>query len=102
MKLKEFLDASGIQYKDFAKNAGITPNTVLNIIHKGDCKLSIALKIEELTMGAVKCRDLSQIQTEGQYRRGQYKRRSSNEPCDKIVDSNQDNSAGNSHEAGAA
>ena len=58
MKLKEYLDKEGIKYSAFARKVGIHPQTIATIIKGYDTKLSIGVKIEEATNGAVRCRDL--------------------------------------------
>jgi DNA-binding XRE family transcriptional regulator len=91
VKLKEFLDAANIQYKDFAKKVGVAPNTILNIIHRGDCKLSIAVAIEDITMNAVTCREILAKEKEQKYRRGPYRRQALAKPDDKTVNEEKTN-----------
>jgi hypothetical protein len=77
VRLKEYLDNNGIQYKDFAARIAASPNTILTIIKKGsgNCKLSVAMKIVEATMGVVTFDELMNRETVAPSRRGPYKRR---------------------------
>lgn len=59
MKIDEYLKTNCIQKKAFAKKIGISENTLEGIIRqKRDIRLSIALKIEQITKGEVKCMDM--------------------------------------------
>jgi plasmid maintenance system antidote protein VapI len=58
MKLKDYLDDLGIPIATFARKLNVSRNTLHNIIKGQDIRLSIALKIEELTKGQVTCHDL--------------------------------------------
>ncbi len=59
MKLKEYLDEMGISQIKFARRCGVDARTIHNILKgKQDIRLSIALKIEELTDGKVTPKDL--------------------------------------------
>ena len=60
MKLKDFLDKKNMSMYSFAKLLGVTHQTISNIaiLHK-EPSLSVATRIEELTLGEVKCSDMS-------------------------------------------
>lgn len=59
MKLKEYFTKNGISLHKFAKLIGVSNSTLYNIIDgKNDVRLSIAIKIEDLTNKAVTARDL--------------------------------------------
>lgn len=59
MKLDEYLGKVGIEVPLFAKQLGVTAETVRTIIRGNrDIRLSVALLIEELTYGKVSPRDL--------------------------------------------
>jgi DNA-binding transcriptional regulator YdaS (Cro superfamily) len=86
MELREYLFRREIKKGDFALMVGTSPKTIWALL-KGmqDVKLSIALKIEEITKGEVSCRDLakkSKVKAEDLMerereptKRGPYKRR---------------------------
>lgn len=59
MKLYDYLQEEGIQHSHFAKRVGISLPTLAMLFKGYDCRLSVAIKIEELTRGAVKIRDLT-------------------------------------------
>lgn len=98
MELREYLFRREIKKGDFAALIGTSPKTIWAIL-KGmqDVKLSIALKIEEVTKGEVKCRDLARKATKGKVKaedlmererepvkRGPYKRKVSEKKGDNI------------------
>lgn len=58
MHLKEYLFRKNIKIGDFAKQVGISGKTLWGIMRGHDTKLSIGVKIEEVTHGQVTCRDL--------------------------------------------
>lgn len=60
-KLEEYLDSKGIKHLFFAEQLGISTKTLYSIMKGNDTKLSIALKIEEITKGAVKAKDLYKL-----------------------------------------
>ncbi len=60
MQLKEFLDKNEISMYGFAKRLGVSAPTVYNVaVLKIEPNLSLATRIEELTLGLVTCADLS-------------------------------------------
>ena len=59
MKLFEYLREEGIQHSKFAKRLGISLPTLCNLFKGYDTKLSTAIRIEEITRGQVKIRDLT-------------------------------------------
>ena len=59
MKLNDYLEQQGITMTGFARKIGVHPKTIGFIIDGYDTKLSVALKIEKATKGAVKCKDLA-------------------------------------------
>jgi plasmid maintenance system antidote protein VapI len=58
MKLKEYLDETGIPIARFARKINVSPNTIHNVIRGKTISLKIALEIERITEGKVKCKDL--------------------------------------------
>lgn len=59
MKLKEYLKEEGIKQMVFSQKVGVTPYTMRCILSGSrDLHLSLACRIEDLTNGQVKCRDL--------------------------------------------
>lgn len=62
MRLKDYLEDLGIPQAKFARKVGTTPRTILNAIMGKEIRLSLAVKIEEVTKGQVKCKDLLPIQ----------------------------------------
>jgi len=60
MNLKEYLFRKDISRTDFAKLVGVTRQTIYKIICGTTPTLDVALKIEEVTNGEVKCKDLLQ------------------------------------------
>lgn len=59
MKLREYLDQEGLKQYVFCRKLGVTESTLYSILcEKRDLRLSLALKIEDLTDGKVKCKDL--------------------------------------------
>lgn len=59
MKLKEYLKEHDDTAARFARKVGVTPAVICNLINKKkDTYLSVALKIEEASGGAVKPKDL--------------------------------------------
>jgi len=59
MKLKDYLEEEGIKKVVFARKVGITPTTLNTLISGAkDITLSLACRIEDLTDGEVKCRDM--------------------------------------------
>ncbi len=59
MRLKEYLDNLGIAQSKFARKLGISKSTIHNIIEgKVEPVLATAIGIEDLTQGAVTCREL--------------------------------------------
>jgi hypothetical protein len=74
MKLKEYLDHKRIEYKEFAEMVGISYGTIWNIFHRGNRNLAIAIKIEDLTRGAVTCRDTLTKEIEKKGTPGPHKR----------------------------
>ena len=58
MKLKEYLDMMGIKYTAFTERAGISRNTLYNLMAgKRRPSLELAVEIEKLTDGKVSPRD---------------------------------------------
>jgi predicted transcriptional regulator len=64
MNLKDYLDEMGIPVRAFARRLEVSNNTVHAIFKGQDIRLSIALKIEKLTKGAVKCKVLEPLPKE--------------------------------------
>lgn len=59
MNLKEYLFRNDIMQKDFSTALGISYKTLWSIINGVRMpSLDIAVKIEEITHGVVKCKDL--------------------------------------------
>ena len=59
MKLDEYLFRNKKQYNDFADEIGISYRTLWSILNKNsDMKLSVAVRIERATKGAVTCIEL--------------------------------------------
>lgn len=59
MKLKQFLDETGIKRKFLAQKIGVDPITLTSIVNgKRDISLSVAIRIEDVTEGKVTCRDI--------------------------------------------
>lgn len=61
MKLKDYLDSNGIKYTSFAKKIGVTLSTIYNIFKGNDIRLSIAIKIHQITKGEVSFEDLKPL-----------------------------------------
>ncbi len=59
MKLFEYIREEGIQVSKFAARLGIALPTLYGIMKGMDTKLSTALRIEEITHGHVKIKDLT-------------------------------------------
>jgi DNA-binding transcriptional regulator YdaS (Cro superfamily) len=52
MKLKEYLNEVGIPIEKFARRVGVCATTIQNVIQeKRDLRVSIAIKIEDATLG---------------------------------------------------
>ena len=52
MKLKEYLSEVGIPIEKFARRAGVCATTIQNVIQeKRDLRVSVAIKIEDATLG---------------------------------------------------
>lgn len=52
MKLSEFLEETGCPVTKFARRVGVSVGTIKNILlEKHDIRLSVAIRIEEATMG---------------------------------------------------
>lgn len=64
MKLKDYLIEVGIPIEKFARRAGVSATTIQNVIQgKRDLRVSIAIKIEDATLGdngkpKVTCREM--------------------------------------------
>ena len=59
MKLKKYLETTGISIATFAKSCNINENTMNTYVHeKSEPSLSNAIKINETSLGAVKLSDL--------------------------------------------
>lgn len=59
MKLKEYLDDYGIPIAAFARKAGVSAQTIHNILdERGDLRLSVGYRIETLTKYRVTCQEL--------------------------------------------
>lgn len=58
MLLRHYLSDKRIKQKDFAQKIGISTKHLWTILNAADMKLSLALKIEEVTKGEVTCQDL--------------------------------------------
>lgn len=59
MKLKKFLDITETSVNEFSRKLGVPYSTMLNYVKEtSEPSLSNAFKIEEMTMGAVKAKDL--------------------------------------------
>jgi plasmid maintenance system antidote protein VapI len=59
MKLAEYFKKMGLQKIPFAKRVGISDSTLFSILREErDVMLSVAIRIEKETHGAVKCIDL--------------------------------------------
>jgi len=58
MHLKKWLDNNGLTYQEFANRIGIHRQTIVNLMGGKDIRLSVAAKIEDATLGVVKCREL--------------------------------------------
>lgn len=61
MKLNEYLTEMGIPIAGFARRVGVSMMTIRRILEGAEPKVSVALKIEELTKGQVTCHDLVSI-----------------------------------------
>jgi len=52
MKLKDYLNEVGIPIEKFARRAGVCATTIQNVIQgKRDLRVSVAIKIEDATLG---------------------------------------------------
>jgi len=58
MKLEKFIQETGIPILELARRLDVNARTIYNILDNHDMRLSIALKIEKFTKGAVTCHDL--------------------------------------------
>ncbi len=59
MKLRDYLDEVGLKQYVFCRKLGVTESTLYSILcEKRDLRLSLALRIEHVTEGKVKCKDL--------------------------------------------
>ena len=59
MTLKEFKEKSGMSLGDLADKLGISLGHASDIVNgKQNCSLRIAVTVEEITRGKVRCRDL--------------------------------------------
>lgn len=59
MNLREFKEKSGLSLADIASALGITVGHASDIVNgKRNCSLRIAVEVERITKGKVKCRDL--------------------------------------------
>lgn len=59
MKLKEYFETHPINKADFARMAGIAIRTLFNAIDETtDITLSVAMAIQNMTEGKVKCQDM--------------------------------------------
>ena len=58
MHLKKWLSQNELTYQQFADKIGIHRQTIVNLMAGRDVMLSVACKIEDATLGVVKCRDL--------------------------------------------
>lgn len=66
MKLREYLDSEGIQYKKFAVKIGISEPTIHKLLKEdADPSLSTMLLIQKLTRGNVKISDWVKQYKEG-------------------------------------
>lgn len=65
MKLREYIDKYGINIRKFSRSAKISEATVHNILKGFDIKLSVALKILDITGGEVSCEDLKPTRARG-------------------------------------
>lgn len=76
MKLKEFLQTSGLKSKFVAQELGITEQHMTNIVTgRKEPSLVLACKIEEYTKGKVKPKDFLPPKGEGKARPGRGKAR---------------------------
>lgn len=65
MLLQDYLESRQFTYKEFAKMADVTPQTIYNYIHgRRKPTLEVALRIEEATKGKVSAKDLNQYRKE--------------------------------------
>jgi transcriptional regulator with XRE-family HTH domain len=58
MDLKKYLKSKGISIAFFARELGVSQQTLHGIYRGHEISLSTAIKIEELTEGKVACKDL--------------------------------------------
>ncbi len=58
MKLKEYLEESGITAAKLAKRLDVPPNLIYNILDGREPKVGLAVKIQKYTKGQVTCEDL--------------------------------------------
>lgn len=58
MKLREYLDKNDITCERFAASCGCSGQTIVAAAKGYEISLTLAIKIEEVTHGAVKCIDL--------------------------------------------
>jgi plasmid maintenance system antidote protein VapI len=58
MHLKKWLDINGLTYQEFADRIGTHRQTIVNLMAGKDIRLSMAARIEDATLGVVKCREL--------------------------------------------
>ncbi len=59
MRLKHYLVENRISYQDFASAVGISRKHLWQILNGADMKLTLALKIEDVTKKKVRCRELN-------------------------------------------
>jgi predicted transcriptional regulator len=55
MDLKSYLDKMGIRPAAFARRVGVSAETIMRILRGADFMISTALRIEDATVGKVKC-----------------------------------------------
>ena len=58
MRLKDYIERNNLQVTKFAKCVGASHATIINVVNGGEPRLSLALRIEEKTIGLVTCEDL--------------------------------------------
>lgn len=65
MMLRHYIDKYGINIRKFSRSAKISEATIHNVLKGFDIKLSVALKIIEITQGEVTCQDLKPTRQRG-------------------------------------
>lgn len=70
MKLRQYFEENSINITQFCKKNGLNVTTLYSILKGRDLYLSLALKIEDLTEGAVTAQDLRPQQTNKRARKG--------------------------------